>query len=72
VVHDVYSLPLCGAYYYIFLPKTNGLVFNEILPGVVRREEMLSLADANEGWYSDTLTFQMIFSTLQLLPMLNL
>jgi hypothetical protein len=33
-VGDVYSLPLCGVYYYIFLPKPNGSVFGEILPGV--------------------------------------
>jgi hypothetical protein len=25
-VGDVYSLPLCGVYYYIFLPKLNGSV----------------------------------------------
>jgi hypothetical protein len=71
-VGDVYSLPLHGAYYYIFLQKPNGLVFGEILPGTVHRKETLSSAEADEGRYSAILTFQTIFANLQLLPMPNL
>jgi hypothetical protein len=46
-----------------FLPKLNGSAFGEILPEVVHGKEMLSSVDADEGRYSTTLTFQMIFTT---------
>jgi len=55
---------LCGTYYYIFLPKPNGSVFEKILPRTVHRKEMLLSADADEGQYLDILTFQMIFANL--------
>jgi hypothetical protein len=54
--------PLRDTYYYVFLSKPNESAFGEIFPRTVHRKEMLSSADADEGRYSATLTFQTIFA----------